>query len=70
VALSVIHPDNDPAMGPQLAALRRALPAGIPLLVGGAAAAAYRAEVVAAHGQVVVQLAELRGALRMLASRG
>ena len=69
VALSVIHPDNDPAMGPQLAALRRALPAGIPLLVGGAAAAAYRAEVAAAQGQVVIQLAELRGALRMLASR-
>jgi len=69
VALSVIHPDNDPAMGKQLEALRRALPAGIPLLVGGAAAAAYRAEVAAAQGQVVIQLAELRGALRMLASR-
>jgi methylmalonyl-CoA mutase cobalamin-binding subunit len=68
VALSVIHPDDDPALGSQMEALRRSLPAGVTLLVGGAAAAAYRVEVEAAQGQVVTELAELRSALRGLAS--
>jgi len=69
VALSLIHPDIDPAMGSHLEALRRSLPAGVTLLVGGSAAAAYRAEVESAQGQVVTELTELRGALRRLASR-
>jgi methylmalonyl-CoA mutase cobalamin-binding subunit len=69
VALSLIHPDDDPGVGSHLEALRRSLPAGVTLLVGGSAAAAYRAEVESAQGQVVTELTELRGALRRLASQ-
>ena len=69
VALSLIHPDNDPTLGSHLEALRRSLPAGVTLLVGGSAAAAYRVEVEAAQGQVATDLTELRGALRRLASQ-
>ena len=69
VALSLIYPDNDPTLGSQLEALRRSLPAGVTLLVGGSAAPAYQVEVEAAQGQVATDLAELRGALHRLASR-
>jgi methanogenic corrinoid protein MtbC1 len=69
VALSLIHPDNDPILGSDLEALRRSLPAGVTLLVGGSAAPAYRVEVETAQGQVVADLAELRGALRRLAGQ-
>ncbi len=67
VALSVIHPDNDPALGAQLASIRRALP-GTTLLMGGAAAPAYRAEIEAVGGQVMTELADLRAALARLAT--
>lgn len=66
VALSVIHPDDDPALGAQLASIRRALP-GTTLLIGGAAAPAYQAEVDAVGGQVMTELADLRAALGRLA---
>ena len=66
VALSVIHPDNDPALGTQLALIRRALP-GPTLLIGGAAAPAYRAEAEAVGGLVMTELADLRAALSRLA---
>jgi len=69
VALSLIHPEDDPAVGDHLEALRRSLPAGVTLLVGGSAAPAYRSEVDAAQGQVVTDLAELRAVLQRLASR-
>ena len=69
VALSLIHPDNDPDLSGQLLALRRSLPAGVTLLVGGGAATAYRAEVEAAQGVVVMELTEFRSALVGLASR-
>ncbi len=68
VALSVIHPTADPALGKELAALRRALPPELPLLVGGAAAESYRAEIEAADGEIVGQLGELRSALAALAT--
>ena len=67
LALSVIHPDDDPALGAHLVSIRRALPA-IPLLVGGAAAPAYRAEIEAVGGRVFGDLAELRGTLGRLAN--
>lgn len=66
VALSVIHPDDDPALGAQLASIRRALP-GTTLLIGGAAAPAYQAEVDAVGGQVMTELSDLRAALGRLA---
>lgn len=64
VALSVIHPADDPALGRHLETLGRALPAGVRLLVGGAAAAAYAENVAAARGQLIADLPELRDALR------
>lgn len=69
VALSLIYPDNDPELGHQLQALRGALPPGVALLVGGAAAEAYRTEVEAAQGQVLADLTELRRSLHQLAGR-
>ena len=67
VAVSLIHPDDDPAIPGHLAALRRALPADVTLLVGGAASAAYEDGIEAAQGETVESLAELRSALRDLA---
>lgn len=67
VALSLIHPDDDPAIPGHLAALRRALPSDVTLLVGGGATAAYEDAIEAAHGESVDSLAELRSALRDLA---
>jgi len=63
VALSVIHPPDDPTLGAHLRALRQALPAELPLLVGGAAAESYRGQIEAAEGEIVADLAELRSAL-------
>lgn len=67
VALSLIHPSDDPAIPGHLDALRRALPADVTLLVGGGAAEAYDDAIEAAQGETVHSLAELRGALRDLA---
>lgn len=68
VALSVIHPEDDPALGGHLEALGRSLPAGVRLLVGGAAAGAYAGEVETARGELIADLAELRDVLRRLAT--
>jgi MerR family transcriptional regulator, light-induced transcriptional regulator len=69
VALSLIHPDDDPTLGNQLEVLRRSLPAGVTLLVGGSAAPAYRVAVEAAQGEVATELTALRDALRRLAGQ-
>ena len=66
VALSLIHPSNDPAMSGHLAALRQALPTGLPLLVGGSAAESYRSAIEAADGEIVGDLVELKGVLEEL----
>jgi len=68
VALSLIHPVGDPALGAHLAALRQALPAELPLLVGGGAAESYRSEIEAADGEIVTELAALRSVLGALAA--
>jgi len=65
-ALSIVHPNDDPAVGVHIRALRRALPRETALLVGGAAAAAYADSVAAAKGQLMKDLAGLREALRAL----
>ncbi len=67
VAISLLHPDDDPDIPGHLEALRKALPADVTLLVGGAAAEAYADAIEAAEGEVVNSLPELRGALRELA---
>lgn len=68
VALSLIHPTDDVAIGAHIAALRRALPADLPLLFGGAAAESYRDHIDAVDGEIVTELAELRSALGALAA--
>ena len=68
VALSLIHPADDVAIGPHIAALRRVLPADLPLLFGGAAAESYRDDIEAVDGEIVTELAELRRALGALAA--
>ena len=42
VALSLVHPEDDPALGPELLKLRDLLPPEIPIFVGGRAVASYR----------------------------
>ena len=67
VALSIVHPADDPEVGGHLRALGRALPHGVMLLVGGAAATTYADAVAAAKGKLLTSLAGLRDALRELA---
>mgnify|MGYP001395001409 FL=1 len=68
VALSLIHPTDDVAIGAHIVALRRALPADLPLLFGGAAAESYRDHIESVDGEIVTELAELRSALGALAA--
>ena len=42
VALSLVYPEDDPRLEPELTRLRESLPAEVPLLVGGRAMPAYR----------------------------
>lgn len=68
VALSLIHPADDSAIGAHIVALRRALPAELPLIFGGAAAESFREHIEAVDGEIVTELAELRRALSALAA--
>lgn len=52
VALSVVYPEHCPGVLAQIRELRKLLPAGIALAVGGRAAAGYRDEAVDLAGQV------------------
>jgi hypothetical protein len=67
VAVSLIHPADDPDIPGHLQALRRALPAEVALLVGGSAAEAYADAIEAAEAEVVNSLPDLRAALHELA---
>lgn len=60
VALSLVFPEDDPLMDGQLRALREALAAGIGIVVGGRAAAAYRPALDAIGAMVVTDLPSLR----------
>ena len=53
VALSIVYPPDDPALGEELAAVGRLLPDGVELLVGGREAPSYRAAVEAAGGRLI-----------------
>ena len=68
VALSLIHPTDDPAIAAYFRALRKALPTDLPLLIGGAAANSYRDDIEAADGEIIMELAQLRDALGALAA--
>ncbi|MSU31348.1 MAG: MerR family transcriptional regulator [Pedosphaera sp.] len=41
VGLSIVHPSDDPMLGPELVRLRRLLPATIGIIIGGQAASSY-----------------------------
>ena len=66
VALSVVYPTGDPAVGDELQRLRTALPKRTALLVGGAAAPAYSAVLTAIGAVPLADLTSLRVALRKL----
>lgn len=66
VALSIVFPDDDPALGPELEALRRFLPPEVAIIVGGRAAPAYRTSLERIGASLARDLAELYGILNDL----
>ncbi len=63
VALSVVHPEDDPHLPFELLRLRTLLPASLPLFVGGRAATAYRPALGDAPITFIGPLGELYAAL-------
>jgi DNA-binding transcriptional MerR regulator len=66
VALSLVYPEHDAALGGELSTLRKALPPRIDLLVGGAAVDRYEAELIIAAARVEHSLDGLRAYVRGL----
>ncbi|HSG49549.1 MAG TPA: hypothetical protein VLA43_17140, partial [Longimicrobiales bacterium] len=64
---SLVNPDTLAAVGPGLAELRRGLPEGTAILLGGAVASHLEPEALPAGTQVVAGLGGLRQALERLA---
>lgn len=63
VALSVVYPEDDPQLPGELLRLRKLLPVGLPLLLGGRAAAGYRPALKTARISYIATLPELYAAL-------
>ncbi len=59
VALSIVYPMDDPDLPGELEALRQFLPPGMPILVGGRAAASYRRTLDRIGATVAPRLADL-----------
>jgi MerR family transcriptional regulator, light-induced transcriptional regulator len=72
VALSAIHPMNDPVLPREMAALRAELPGDVDLLIGGPAAALHAAELERLGVRYLPDLAALRRHVRetLVAGRG
>ena len=68
MALSVVYPEDDPHLPGEVQRLRTLLPAALPLLVGGRAAAAYRSALAGADVTYVASLGELYAALEGIRS--
>ena len=66
VALSLVHPENDPMLPAELRRLRRLLPQAVHLLVGGRAAGAYRSVLVEIGAAEIATLEDLTAALGQL----
>jgi methanogenic corrinoid protein MtbC1 len=66
VALSIVHPADDPRLGASLGRLRRLMGPEPALLVGGGAAASYADALAAAGAEVLPSLAALRPLLHAL----
>lgn len=64
IALSIVYPENDPAIDGELRALRAAIPADIPIVVGGSGAPSYAAATAAIGAVAFTSLAGLRQWLR------
>jgi MerR family transcriptional regulator, light-induced transcriptional regulator len=63
VALSIVHPADDPQLSIEIKRLRRLLPASIPILVGGAAASAYHKTLRSVGATVCDSLSDFTDAL-------
>jgi hypothetical protein len=63
VALSLVYPEDDPALADELAALRRYLPAKTALIVGGRAINAYRPALATAGAIPIDDLSQLDSVL-------
>ena len=66
VALSLVHPEDDPMLPAELRRLRRLLPQAVHLLVGGRAAGAYRSVLVEIGAAEIATLEDLTAALGQL----
>jgi MerR family transcriptional regulator, light-induced transcriptional regulator len=66
VALSLVHPADDPRLQVELRTLRRHLPPDLPLLVGGAASHAYRDALGGVQATILGDMPALRRALEEL----
>jgi len=66
VALSLVHPEDDPGLAAELKRLRRLLPQNVSLLVGGRAAGAYRGALSDIGATVCENLNDLATALDRL----
>jgi methanogenic corrinoid protein MtbC1 len=70
VALSIVHPADDPGLPAELERLRRELPSDIPIIAGGRASASYRAMYGNGGVRWMNSLAELRDLLGELSTAG
>jgi MerR family transcriptional regulator, light-induced transcriptional regulator len=69
VALSIVHPADDPTIGEQLTRLRRLLPANMSILIGGRSSSAYASDVKAINAIAVTSLESLATELNRLRTR-
>lgn len=63
VALSIVYPADDPHLPRELETLRKLLPAGMPVLVGGRSASSYHGSLERMDARVVTSLSSLYGIL-------
>ena len=68
VALSLVHPEDDPDLSTELRSLRTALPPDVVLIVGGAAAHGYARALREVKALIVADLGALRATLVSLAA--
>ncbi len=66
VALSIVYPVDDPRLHDELVALRRLLGGGIPILVGGRAAAAYGSTLTSIDARPADSFADMRRELQSI----
>lgn len=68
VALSVVHPEDDPSLAGEVARLRRLLPPEVAVLAGGRACSAYRPAFESIRAMLCENLDDLAAALEKLRS--